>query len=187
MENFTRALRGKFSIYCRDKPLYVNGFNTMRYTCLRYTRTRMRVLLHLCVCVYLYVQRARSLYGLATKRDRARESHTCTRTYAGSAQRRAHMYAYVHTCIHVCIYVVVYIYIYRYRRAAGGRAEGTNIGVERPNVVLYTLGGPRGSWLSPPFVSLLPFHLLPPHRLPKPPLFSPLAFAALSLFSDRVS
>lgn len=71
-------------------------------------------------------------------------------------------------------------YIHRHRMALGGCAGGTNIGVERPNVVLYTLGGPRGSWLSPPFVSLLPFHLLPPHRLPKPPLFSPLAFAALS-------
>lgn len=41
-----------------------------------------------------------------------------------------------------------YLYVYicgvgRYE--AEGRAERTNIGAERPNVVLYTLGGPRGS------------------------------------------
>lgn len=49
------------------------------------------------------------------------------------------------------------------------------MGVERPNVVLYTLGGPRGSsgLEDPPFVSLPPFHLPPtpvPPLSPLPPL-----------------
>jgi len=44
----------------------------------------------------------------------------------------------------VCVYACVYIYGVG-RHKAEGRAERTNIGAERPNVVLYTLGGPRGS------------------------------------------
>lgn len=49
------------------------------------------------------------------------------------------------------------------------------MGVERPNVVLYTLGGPRGSsgLEDPPFVSLPPFHLPPTPVPPLSPLPSP--------------
>lgn len=40
-----------------------------------------------------------------------------------------------------------YVLIYTSARIYGGRnVEGTNMGVERPNVVLYILGGPRGSY-----------------------------------------
>lgn len=53
-----------------------------------------------------------------------------------------HMYVGL-SLLYVCVYV--YMYVCKTAQGTGGRAEGTNIGAERPNVVLYTLGGPRGS------------------------------------------